>query len=259
MSDALKRQYQEKLGEEFGTVLYEIRNDWLTGLVRLKEYRVLFSSQDAVKLLNAAGGAFMWDVQQMLWRDLLLHVTRLTDPATMGKHKNLSVQALPPFCERPELQAKYPELQVEVKALVDSAVTAAAAPRDWRNRQISHTDLRLAIDPDAESLAPTSLEQVQAALDAVHAVIQTIVGKVMKHYTDNDVLVQPPRAGAFLKNLTQLVTALQYVDGIIDPSGNAKITERGVAKSFVTGVGRHPNWNEIRQVIMLRQAARRFR
>lgn len=44
----------------------------LTGLVRLKEYRVLFSDHDALKLLNAAGGAFMWDLQQILWRDLLL-------------------------------------------------------------------------------------------------------------------------------------------------------------------------------------------
>ena len=95
MSDTLKQEYQEKLGEDFGTVLYEIRNDWLTALVRLKEYRVLFSDHDAVKLLNAAGAAFMWDVQQILWRDLLLHVTRLTDPATMGGHKNLSVRGAP--------------------------------------------------------------------------------------------------------------------------------------------------------------------
>ena len=59
MSDTLKQEYQEKLGKDFGTVLYEIRNDWLTALVRLKEYRVLFSDHDAVKLLNAAGAAFM--------------------------------------------------------------------------------------------------------------------------------------------------------------------------------------------------------
>ena len=57
MSEAEKREYQEKLGEDFGTILYEVRNDWLTGLVRLKEYRVLFTDREAVKLLNAVGGA----------------------------------------------------------------------------------------------------------------------------------------------------------------------------------------------------------
>ena len=258
MSEALKREYQEKLGEDFGTVLYEVRNDWLTGLVRLKEYRVLFSDHDALKLLNAAGGAFMWDVQQILWRDLLLHVTRLTDPATMGRHENLSVQALPPFCQRPQLQAEYPELHAEVQALVDTAVAGAAAPRDWRNRRISHADRGLAIDPDAESLAPTSLRQVQVALDAVHAVIHTIAWQVVKQDTPNDVVVQP-RAGAFLVYLRQLVTAVQYVDGIVDPEGNAEITDGEVAESFLTRVGRLPDWDEIGQVIELRETARRFR
>ena len=221
MSDTLKQEYQEKLGKDFGTVLYEIRNDWLTALVRLKEYRVLFSDHDAVKLLNAAGAAFMWDVQQILWRDLLLHVTRLTDPATMGGHKNLSVRALPQFCERQKLQTEYPELHALVQALVETAETAADAPRDWRNRRISHSDLGLAIDPDADSLAPTSLRQVQRALDAVHAVISTIAGEVLKHETPNDVMVGP-RAKAFLAYLEQLVTAVKYVDGISSTQGETR-------------------------------------
>ena len=258
MREALKQEYQEKLGEDFGTVFYEIRNEWLTGLVRLKEYRVLFSEHDVVKLLNDAGGAFMWDVQQILWRDLLLHVTRLTDRATIGKRENLSVQALPPFCERPDLQSEHPELHATVQALVDEAVAAAEAPRDWRNRRISHTDRGLAIDPDAESLAPTSLRQVQAALDAVHAVIQGIARELAEHNILNEVAIQP-RAQAFLAYLKQLVTAVQYVDGIIDPGGNAEITDMGVAESFVTKIGRRPDWNEIGQVIELREAARRFR
>lgn len=258
MSEALKREYQDKLGEDFGTVLYEVQNDWLTGLVRLKEYRVLFSDHDVVELLNAAGGGFMWDVQQVLWHDLLLHVTRLTDPATMGPHRNLSVQALPPYCERPELQTDYPELQTEVQTLVNRAVAAAEAPRDWRNRRISHTDLGLAIDPDADSLASTSLRQVQAALDAVHAVIQTIVNRVVKHETLNDVAFEP-RARAFLAYLKQLVTAVQYVDGIIDPGGNARTRDVPLAENFVTRIGRRPNSNEVEQVIELRRAARRFR
>ena len=258
MSEAIKQEYKEKLGEEFGTVFYEIWNDWASGLVRLKEYRVLFSDQETVKLLNAAGGAFMWDIQQILWQDLLLHVTRLTDPAKMGRRENLSVQALPPFCERPELQAEYPELHATVQGLVRMAITAAENPRDWRNRRISHTDRELAIDPEAESLAPTSLGQVQAALDAVHAVIQAIANGVLKHDIGNDVIGQP-RAGEFLAHLKQLVACVQYVEGIIDPGGTARITDRDVAEGFVRRMGRRLGWNDFRQVIELREAARRFR
>ncbi|MCY4029881.1 MAG: hypothetical protein OXH75_26640 [Acidobacteria bacterium] len=257
-SETEKREYQKKLGEDFGTILYELRNDWLTGLVRLKEYRVLFTDREAVGLLNAAGGAFTWDIQQIFWSDLLLHVTRLTDPATMGRHENLSVQALPPFCERPEVQAEHPELHAMVLELVTKAVTAADGPRKWRNRRISHADLGLAIDPNAESLAPTSLQQVQAALDSVHAVIQAIAGQVLNHHIINDIAVRP-RAGAFLGYLKQLIKAVQYVDAIIDPGGNAAITDVGLAENFVRRVGRRPDRKEIFQVIDLREAARSSR
>ena len=257
MSEKRKQEYEKKLGEEFGTVLYEVENDWLTGLVRLKEYRVLFN-EDAVKLLNAVGGAFMWDVQQIFWQDLLLHVTRLTDPARMQNHENLSVQALPAFCEQPALQEKYPKLHPIVEARVKEAVAAAEAPRDWRNRRISHTDRNLAIDPEAKALTPTSLAVVQAAFDAVHAVIDAIVSPVFKWSIENDVMVTP-RAEAFLTYLKQLVAAVQYVDGIIDPTGDRKITDVKVAKSFAALNGRELEWKEIHQVIELREAARRFR
>ena len=257
-SEAVKREYQEKLGEDFGTILYEVRNDWLTGLMRLKEYRVLFTDREAVRLLNAASGAFTWDIQQIFWSDLLLRVTRLTDAATMGQHENLSVRALPPFCKRPEVQAEHPQLHTVVLELVARAVTAADGPRDWRNRRISHADLGLAIEPDAESLAPTSLQQVQAALDAVHAVIQAIAGEVLKHHIINDIAVRP-RAGAFLAHLKLLTKAMLYVDAIVDPGGNAEISDVGLAENFLRRVGRRPDQNEILQVIHLRKAARSSR
>ena len=165
------------------------------------------------------------NVQQLLAQDLLLQVTRLTDPPTTGKHENLSVQALPPFCKQTELQAEHPKLHTEVQALVERAIAEAKGPREWRNRRISHTDRGLALNPEGEALTPASLGQVQAALDAVRAVIQTITQKVMKDGIPNDV-PDPRRASAFLANLKQLVRAVQYVDGIIDPEGNARLVLR---------------------------------
>ena len=254
----IKQKYQDKLGEDFGAIFYGVWNDWLTGLLRLKEYRVLFTDHDAVKLLNSvSGGPFMWDVQHILWDDLLLHVTRLTDPATTGRRKNLSVQALPPFCGRPGLQAEHPKLQAQVQALVDQAEEAAEFARPWRNRRISHADLGLAIDSEAESLAPTSLGQVQAAQDAVHAVIGTISSEVLKEEVLNDVVIAP-RAAAFLAYVKQLVTAVQYVDSIIDPSGDAPLADVDVADAFLAKLDRRPGSTETLQVIELREAAQRF-
>ena len=258
MIEAIKHEYQNKLGEEFGAVFYGVRNDWLNALTRFKEYRVLFTDHDTVKLLNAIGsGGFMWDIQRILWYDLLLHLTRLTDPATTGKWKNLSVQAIPPFCKNPELLAKHPDLQGRVEQAVDAAVKTAEFARPWRNRRISHADLVLATDPKAEPLTPTSLHQVRAALDAVHAVIGTVASEVLEQEIINDVVIAP-RAQAFLAYVEQLVTAVQYVDSIIDPSGSTQITDLSVAEAFLAKLGRRTGPGEIHQVIELREAARRF-
>ena len=55
-----------------------------------------------------------------------------------------------------------------------TAVKNAELARAWRDKHISHSDLNLAIDPDAESLAPTTLASVQSVLDAVHAALDAI-------------------------------------------------------------------------------------
>ena len=86
MSDELKR-HQEKLGKQFGAIFHGISYDWANGLVRLNEYRALFGDPANIEFINTFSGPFMRDVQQLFWRDLLLHITRLTDPGTSGKGK----------------------------------------------------------------------------------------------------------------------------------------------------------------------------
>lgn len=76
MSDKVKQKYQNKLGEEFGAVFHGLRNDRALALMRLQEYRELFGSNEHVELLNAiSGGAFLWDIQHILWDDMMLRVT----------------------------------------------------------------------------------------------------------------------------------------------------------------------------------------
>ena len=90
MSDELKRDYQEKLGEKFGTIFYGVSDDWANGLVRLNEYRALFGDPVNIEFINTFSGPFMRDVQQLFWRDLLLHITRLTDPGESGGKENIT-------------------------------------------------------------------------------------------------------------------------------------------------------------------------
>ncbi len=252
MSDTTRRDYQDRLGEEFGATFDGLLRAWASGRIRCEEFRVLFSKVEHLKLLNAiTGGGFLWDIQQILWDDLMLRVSRLTDPVRSGPGKvNLTVQMLPEFCD--------PILRPEVKSRVDAALEAAKFARDWRNRRISHTDLSLATMPDAEPLPPANLQQVGKALDSVHSVLRHISKRLLNTEIANHVGTRP-RAGAFVTYTRQLVDSVRYIDSVIDPSGNAAITDSAVASSFLRRLGCEATREQVKQIIELREAARRFK
>ena len=245
-------QYEKILGREFSMIFHGLNNDWASALVRYKEFQELFGDPERVKLLNAIGGGLFRDVQQMSWNDLILRLTRLTDPPKSAGKDNLTVQRLPDLCQDPDLRQ-------EVRGLVQEAVNAAGFARDWRNRRIGHADLTRATDPRAQPLAKATLRKAKAALDAVHAVLDTTsvhllgIGGIV-----NDVVVKP-RARAFLAYAGQLVDSVRYVDSLIDPSGAVRFTDTTAAATFLRKLDRRPRWQETKQIIELREAARRFK
>ena len=92
-SQDARESYRAQLGPKFGDVFHGLWSAWAWSLMRRDEFRVLFTRREDVSLLNAlTGGAFTWDIQNVLWEDLLLRVCRLTDPPTSGRDKrNLTV------------------------------------------------------------------------------------------------------------------------------------------------------------------------
>ena len=174
--DDIRQCYETQLGTEFWPTFDGLNKYWSWGLMRLNEFRVLFSRGDDVALLNAiTGGGFTYDVQHILWEDLLLRVCKLTDPKKSGGKDNLTVRRLPSFFE-----GKKPALFNKLQCLVETAVEKAEFARDWRNRHISHSDWEKAISQQAEPLAEASIGQVQAVLDAVHAVLNSISTELLE-------------------------------------------------------------------------------
>ena len=248
MSDKVKQEYQKKLGEEFGRVFHGLWQDWVLALVKMQEYIELFSNTEHVKLLNAiSGGAFLSDIQHIFWDDLMLRVTRLTDRSK----STLSVKRLPKFC-------KDAELKREVLRRINCAYEAAEFARDWRHRRISHRNLDLAIKSDAKPLAQASLRQVKTALGEVREVLRAISVPLLKQDIP-DFVAASPSARAFVCYTQQLAEAVKYIDSIIDPGGKVPITDRGVASDFLCKLGCKPTWEQVRQIIELREAARKFR
>lgn len=246
------RNCQSQLGTEFGAAYHGIFNDWVWALMRLNEFRELFSRAEDVALLNAlTGGSFIWDIQGIFWDDLLLRVCRLTDPVKSGGKSNLSIARLPLYCE-----GKDPALGDEVTCLARAAEQKARFARDWRNRRISHADWERAV-ARGKPLAAASPKKIENALDAVHAVLNAISKKLLKTELMNTA-VGPPRAREFLYNSRRLVDSVKFIDAIVDPDGGSDFDDIGVARAFLRQLGRDLNMKEVCRVMELRQEASRF-
>ena len=89
------------------------------------------------------------------------------------------------------------------------------------------------------------------ALDAISSAFLDV-------HISNRVTTSEPWATAFLNYAQMLVTAVRYVDLLVDPSGSAPANDTDVAANFLAKVGREPTMDEILQIIYLRQAVRRF-
>lgn len=90
--DEIKKNHIKYMGEKLGTYFNAIWNEVAWLYIKWSEYDELFGKKPSrVDLLNDAAPTFFHIVQDCLFRDVILHIARLTDPPKTGGKKNLSV------------------------------------------------------------------------------------------------------------------------------------------------------------------------
>ena len=239
------------------SILDRLVSHWALGTLRLREFRYLFDeSEDRVNLLNViTGGAFLYDVQQIFWDDLMLCVTRLTDPPKMGRNENLTVGLLTSL---PEVQSNQ-ALCREVKRRVDAAIQSAEPCREYRHKRISHLDLQLEIE--AEQMKPVlraDMVAVKAALDGIHGCLSAVSMKLLHVELPNEISFDRGRSQVFTINSAHLAEAIQFVDCLIDPNGQLKVTDQDAAVEFLRKLNQPATWENIGKVFRLRELALEF-
>ena len=240
-----------KLDELLNALIHE----WADGFDRLNEFEQLFVEAEHVELLNLVGGAFFADVQRVFWDDQLLRVTRLTDPKQTGRGKrgndNLTVNRLPDFCESHELRK-------EVEEQVEAAKRAAEFARSHRNKRISHKDLNFAIG--GSDLPSTTLRQIREALDAVHAVLQTVSLELRRQHLPKETIDRRPGGVvAFLHRIQVLVDAGLCVESLLAHlSDQAPPGDEDVARDCIRRLGGTPSPEKVQRIVNLRFAAARW-
>lgn len=239
----------------FEDIFDELMNSWARCKIKLDEFQVLFSNKnkDNFELLKAiAGGGFLGSMLGIFWDDLTLAVCRLTDKPITGRKENLTIKIIPHCLCMDENQ----KLELENLILIANETTQFA--RDWRNRRISHADLWLSIDANPEPLATATIHKMKTALAAIHNVLNYTGDHFLDRGLWRDEVCYTPMAGAFISYAKQLVNAVKYIDSIIDPTGRASITDMEVANAFLDKVGQPTNFEYVKKIFELREAAHRF-
>lgn len=159
----------ETLGQGLGELYTELWQDLARLHLKNEEYLALFSADQArFELLNRSAPRFFRLIQNSLWNDILLGITRISDTPNTGKSENLTVHRLP------KLNSHF-DIAENLNLLLNEVDTSTKFARDWRNRHIAHRDLPLALqDQHAEPLAEASLNHVKEALSAIGKVLNCI-------------------------------------------------------------------------------------
>lgn len=160
----------QSLGELYEALWQEVA--WLNS--KWAQYVELFGTKPSrIDLLNQAAPSFFGYIQDALWEDIILHISRLTDSPVTGRKPNLSIKRIP---EQIEDLAFCQEIEFLIKSTVDNA----AFCKDWRNRHIAHRDLHRALTEDAHPLEFASRAKVKDVLKGLSDVFNAI----SLHYFD---------------------------------------------------------------------------
>ena len=182
------------LGPELGRVFHGLDRELLWLQLKWDEYKALFAkSAESLELLNTLAPFFSWNIQTVMWEDVLLHICRLTDPPK----KRLTVKQLPKLCHNDK------SIREELENRVTDAVSATRFARDWRNRRIAHRDLETALGRmkgsggAAKPLETATRAKVEQALRSTNAVLNVIRRRLLEEGTavGDEIVVVGPHTG----------------------------------------------------------------
>jgi hypothetical protein len=140
------------------------------------------TNEERVELLNASAPQFFRLCQDVFINDILITISRLTDPRQTSGKDNLSMERLVVSVDG----AKNPDLKGEIERLLAEAKSKCQFARELRNRRLAHSDLLTKLQAPTASLPDATKGQVEEALAALRA----IMNAVEAHFEDNTVLYE---------------------------------------------------------------------
>ncbi len=200
----VKTEYIEKMGTDLGPIYYGLWCEVTRLHVIWNEYIELFGSGvDRINLINEGASNFFWLVQQSFQFDIILKISRITDPPeSYGKKENSNLTL------RQLLAQIDAHLRPEIEVLVTNAVEKARICHTWRNKIIAHCDLKLTLKT-AEPLANLLRNQIEDVITSIDSVMRAVSEQYKMGKTEFSQVVFPNGAEQLLRVIDDGVKAKQ--------------------------------------------------
>ena len=167
-----ENRFVKGFGSDLGAKYYVLHSQVIHVHMNWAMINELVKDQERRSLLQSTGGYVFVEVHKAFVNDVIVRLSRLTDPARQGQHDNLSLWALlDDSCCDPCLKSKSEKLIKEAEAIISPL-------RARRDKRSAHFDLDVALNPNV-SLPPISDQSVDEALLAVGEVLE----QLMEGYT----------------------------------------------------------------------------
>lgn len=151
-------------------LLEEIEQDVFRLTYVWETFRYLFAKEKKrVGVMNAVSGGFFVMVQQLLFDDAILRVSKLTDPAGNRHQENMSLERLLRAAEWATTdRAKWQRY----RSRLDDVEAACKPCRDHRNKRVSHKAVELFTK--AISIHDPMMKMIDDARSAIHEFVHDI-------------------------------------------------------------------------------------
>jgi hypothetical protein len=145
-------------------------------------YNSLFAdTEEKIHILRQTAPYMFGVIQIALFNDIILYLTRLTDPKKNGKHENLVLEQL---LEHSDIKKK-PELLDELKIQIIALREKCQSCRTSRDKSIAHQDLTHALTPSSPYPGIDNVKVIEELLDMVNEFMNTVNQNLENEETPN--------------------------------------------------------------------------
>jgi hypothetical protein len=183
-ADEVMQEHIDRMGNELGELYTALWREvaWLHAIWR--EYRELYGTRPSrIELINAAAPHFFRVVQDCLWDQILLGITKLISPLKSSGRDNLTLRRLPALANDEAFATK-------LQNVIDSTIKKCSFCQDQRNKRIAHFDLALSLGASVV-MEPTSRAQVKEALASIAEIMNIVSEHYLSSTTIYDVRLSP--------------------------------------------------------------------